>query len=114
MNFEFVYKICNKSEWLAAEKSGKFFGTKKDIEDGYIHFSSEAQVKRTLTKYFHKQKDLILLKIETIKLDNLVWEQASDGNVFPHLYSRFDIKNVSNKYEITLNSDGSHTLPLEY
>ena len=60
MNFEFVYKICSKSEWLSAIQNGKFIGTKKDIEDGYIHFSNKNQIKRTLDKYFSKQKDLVL------------------------------------------------------
>ena len=114
MNFEFVYKICSKSEWLSAIQNGKFLGTKKDIEDGYIHFSDKNQIKRTLDKYFSKQKDLILLKIETLKLNNLVWEQASDGNVFPHLYSALDTLSVCSKYYIILNEDDSYTLPSVY
>ena len=41
-----------------------------------------------LLKNFTKNKnDLILLKVDTLKLDHLVWEQASDGTMFPHLYS---------------------------
>jgi len=114
MEFQFVYKICNKSEWLIAKKNKKFAGTKKDKEDGFIHFSDKKQVQGTLKKYYFKQKDLILLKIETFKLDNLVWEQASDGNMFPHLYSSFDISNVCNEHDITLNEDGTHTLPFNY
>ena len=114
MEFQFVYKICNKSEWLIAKKNKKFTGTKKDKEDGFIHFSDKKQVQGTLKKYYFKQKDLILLIIETFKLDNLVWEQASDGNMFPHLYSSFDISNVCNEHNITLNEDGTHTLPFNY
>ena len=114
MEFEFVYKICNKSEWLIAKKSKKFTGTKKDKEEGFIHFSDQKQVQGTLKKYYFGQKDLILLKIETLKLDNLVWEQASDGNMFPHLYSSFDISSVCNEHDITLNKDGTHILPSNY
>jgi len=109
MNFDFVYKICSKSEWLFAKQKGQFIGTKKDIEDDYIHFSDKTQVERTLDKYFFKQKNLILLKIETLKLDSLVWEQASDGNVFPHLYSIFNVSSVRNEYDIILNENGSYT-----
>ena len=114
MKFEFVYKICSKSEWFVSKQNKKFIGTKKDIEDGFIHFSDKKQVQGTLKKYYFNQKDLILLKIETIKLDNLVWEQASDGNMFPHLYSSFDISNVCDELDITLNENGSHTLPSNY
>ena len=96
------------------QKNKKFTGTKKDKEDGFIHFSDKKQVQGTLKKYYFKQKDLILLKIETFKLDNLVWEQASDGDMFPHLYSSFDISNVCNELDITLNENGIHALPSNY
>ena len=56
MELEFVYKICNKSEWLVAKQNKKFNGTEKDKEDGFIHFSDKDQVKGTLKKYFIKKK----------------------------------------------------------
>ena len=114
MELEFVYKICNKSEWLAAKQNKKFTGTEKDKEDGFIHFSDKDQVKGTLKKYFIKKKDLILLKIETLKLDNLVWEQVSNGDMFPHLYSSLNVSSVCNEYDITLNKDGTYNLPSNY
>ena len=111
MDFKFVYKICTKSELLEAKSKGQFTGSKKDLEDGYIHFSDKEQLKGTLNKFFFNQKNLILLKIDTFKLDNLIYEQASDGNMFPHLYSTLDISNVFSEYEIKSNEDGSHILP---
>ena len=114
MEFEFVYKICSKSEWLIAKQKKKFTGTTKDKEDGFIHFSDRHQVQRTLKKYYFRKKDLILLKIKTLKLDNLIWEQASNGNMFPHLYSALDLANVCNVYDIILNKDGTHALPPNY
>ena len=87
-------------------------GSSKDIADGYIHFSGEDQVKGTLEKYYSKQENLVLLKVETLKLDHLIWEQASDGNMFPHLYSSLDLSNVVDEYEITIGEDGCHNLPI--
>ena len=114
MNLEFVYKICKKSEWHLAKSNGKFNGTKKDISDGYIHFSSIDQLESTLKKYYNKEKDLILLKVKTINLESLIWEQASDGNFFPHLYSILDISNVCGEHYLDLNEDGSHKIPFDY
>ena len=114
MNFKFVYKICSKFEWLEYKKKGQLTGSKKDLEDGYIHFSGEDQVESTLKKFYTNQKDLILLKVDTLKLDHLLWEQASDGNMFPHLYSALDMSNVVDEFEITLNDDGSHNLPANF
>jgi uncharacterized protein (DUF952 family) len=114
MNFKFVYKICTKSEWQEIKNLGQSMGTKKDIDDGYIHFSGEDQVEGTLKKFYSNQEDLILLKVDTLKLDHLLWEQASDGNMFPHLYSALDISNVVDEFEITLSDDGSHILPANF
>ena len=111
MNFKFVYKICTKSEWQEIKSKGQLTGSKKDLEDGYIHFSGDDQIAGTLKKFYQNQKDLILLKIDTLKLDHLVWEQASDGIMFPHLYSPLDISNVVDEFDITLDDEGTHVLP---
>ena len=111
MNFKFIYKICTKSELKDAKNKEQFKGSKKDLDDGFIHFSSEEQVKGTLKKYYSNQKDLILLKVDTLKLDHLIWEQASDGNMFPHLYSPLDLSNVVDEFEISLDKVGNHKLP---
>ncbi len=81
------------------------------MRDGFIHFSGEEQVKGTLEKYYPKQKNLVLLKVETLKLDHLIWEQASDGNMFPHLYSPLDLSNVVDEFEVILAENGTHKLP---
>ena len=111
MNLKYIFKIIDSDEWQKAKQSKTYSGSSKDIEDGFIHFSGEDQVRRTLEKYYSKQKRLILLKIETLKLDHLIWEQASDGNMFPHLYSSLELSNVVDEFEIKLKDDGVHKLP---
>jgi uncharacterized protein (DUF952 family) len=111
VNLKYIFKIIDKEDWQKVKESGTYLGSSKDIQDGFIHFSGEEQVKGTLEKYYLKQKNLVLLKVETLKLDNLIWEQASDGNMFPHLYSSLDLSNVIDEFEISLNDDGSHVLP---
>ena len=112
MNLKYIFKIINLDEWQKIKQSETYLGSSKDIEDGYIHFSGEDQVKGTLEKYYSKQENLVLLKVETLKLDHLIWEQASDGTMFPHLYSSLDLSNVVDEYEITIGEDGSHNLPI--
>ena len=114
MNFKFIYKICTKSELEEAKTKNKFEGSKKDLEDGFIHFSGEDQVEGTLKKYYTDQKELVLLKIDTLKLDHLIWEQASDGNMFPHLYSSLNLSSVIDEYELTFDEDGLHKLPANF
>ena len=111
MNLKHIYKIIENDELKKAKLSGEYLGSAKDIQDGYIHFSCQEQVESTLKKYYSGIDNLILLKVETLKLDHLVWEQASDGNFFPHLYSPLNLINVVNEYEIGLDKEGNHELP---
>ena len=69
MNFKYVYKIIDKDEWALAKDKGVYLGSKKDLEDGYIHFSEEFQITGTLEKFFKGQENLLLLKVNTDKLE---------------------------------------------
>jgi uncharacterized protein (DUF952 family) len=111
VNLKYIFKIIDFDEWQKVKQSETYLGSYKDIADGYIHFSGEDQVKGTLEKYYSKQENLVLLKVETLKLDHLIWEQASDGNMFPHLYSSLDLSNVVDEFEINLTDNGIHELP---
>ena len=111
MNLKYIYKIIDKNDLYKARISGSYSGSSKDIKDGYIHFSSEDQVLGTLKKYYKNEKNLVLLKVETLNLDHLLWEQASDGNMFPHLYSPLNIKYIVDELELLIDEHGNHVLP---
>ena len=106
-----IFKLFRKDEWLKFKASGRTDGAPIDVSDGFIHFSEEEQVRETLKKYYDKQENLILLKVHTLNLEHLVWENASNGDMYPHLYSTLDIANVEDEFELILNKDGSHQLP---
>ena len=105
MNLKYIYKILDNNEWQKAKSKGLYSGSSKDIQDGFIHFSGEEQIEGTLNKYYSKQENLILLKIVTLNLDHLIWEQASDGNFFPHLYSTLNINSVVDEFKISLEGN---------
>ena len=59
MNLKYIFKIIDIDEWQKVKDLGTYSGSSKDIEDGFIHFSGEDQVKETLEKYYSKQKNLV-------------------------------------------------------
>jgi uncharacterized protein (DUF952 family) len=107
---KFIFKICYLSEWNKFKKKGKFYGSKKDISDGYIHFSNKNQIKSTLNKYFKREKKLVLLKVNIKGIKNLVWERSRKGEFFPHLYSHIELHKVKKIYKIILKKDGAYSL----
>jgi uncharacterized protein (DUF952 family) len=91
-----IYKILRTPEWTALNAAGRTAGAPVDVDDGYVHFSTGAQVGETLTKHFGKATGLVLLACES---DNfgaaLHWEPSRGGALFPHLYRMLDIADVA-------------------
>ena len=46
-----------------AQAAGQFTGSAVDIRDGYIHFSTAAQLGETARKHFHGQSGLMVLEV---------------------------------------------------
>jgi uncharacterized protein (DUF952 family) len=103
-----IYKILNADVWRAAVARGAFEGVGIDLADGYIHFSTAAQVEETAAKHFAGQDDLLLVAVEADKLgDKLVFEVSRGGALFPHLYA--PLPTALAKYALPLNrrADGA-------
>src|SRR4029077_16512565 len=47
-----IYKICSAPAWREAERQGVYRGSADDARDGFIHFSTAAQVPETARKHF--------------------------------------------------------------
>jgi uncharacterized protein (DUF952 family) len=108
----FVYKICTAVLWAEAEREHVFRGAPVDFADGYIHFSTAAQVAETLTKHFSGQTDLLLVEVDTARLgEALKWEPSRGGALFPHLYGLLDLAAVNRLMPLPLGTDGRHILP---
>ena len=56
-----IYKICSASAWREAERRGTFKGSADDLRDGFIHFSSRAQLMETARRHFSGQAGLFLI-----------------------------------------------------
>ena len=106
----YIYKICDAGIWRAAEQAGIFTGAEIDITDGYIHFSTAAQIASTLALHFAGKDNLLLIEVDTDRLD-IRYEPARDGQLFPHLYDSLDMVHVRNIWTLTLDKDNLHILP---
>ena len=72
------------------------------------HDEGEEEDELSFTSY---DDTIILLEVEALKLTNLIYEQSSDGNMFPHLYSELNISHVYKDYEISISKEGDYILP---
>jgi uncharacterized protein (DUF952 family) len=107
-----IYKICPASAWREAERQGVYRGSADDIRDGFIHFSTAAQVAETAGKHFFGQTGLFLIAVDADALgEALRWEPSRNNELFPHLYGELDLGAVEDVLNMVARSDGSHDIP---
>ena len=107
-----IYKIVPASLWQDARRAGLFTGAPVDHADGFIHFSTAAQVSETAARHFAGQQDLLLLAVDGDMLGAaLVYEPSRGGALFPHLYAALPLDAVLWEKPLPLGPDGLHLFP---
>ena len=106
-----IYKILRRSEWEVLKSAGRTEGAPVDRADGFIHFSTAAQVVETAARYFAEESDLVLVAVDSARLgDALRWEPSRGGQLFPHLYAPLRLSDVAWDKSLPLGAAG-HIFP---
>lgn len=109
-----IYKVMTAYDWQVAQRAGLYEGSADDKRDGFIHFSSAAQLAETLRKHFAGARDLVLLYVHDGSIEPpeaLRWERSRGGDLFPHLYGSLPVAVVQRVEALALDAHGLHVLP---
>ena len=107
-----IYKIVPQALWREAEAAGRFLGAPVDHADGFIHFSTAAQVAETAARHFAGQDGLLLVAVDAERLGPaLRYETSRGGALFPHLYGALDLDAVAWVAPLPLGPGGAHVFP---
>lgn len=106
-----IFKIVPRAEWEA--QSGDYHGSAHDKADGFLHFSTAAQLRDTLRLYYAGQNDLMLVAVDSDALGAaLKWEHSTSRNEdFPHLYGALSCDAMKWARPITRGADSEFGLP---
>ena len=111
----FIYTLVRAADWRAAEAAGAYAGSADDARDGFLHFSTAAQVRASAAKHRAGVPDLVLVEADAAALGGaLKWEAASGGKrpgLFPHLYAPLPLSAVVRAVALPLGADGLHVFP---
>lgn len=106
-----IYKIFRRPEWDHLARTGETTGAPIDVADGFVHFSTAAQVAETAARYFADISDLVLVACDADALGPaLKWEPSRGGALFPHLYRRLTLADVVWDKSLPLGATG-HIFP---
>ena len=109
---EIVYKIVTEDQWREALEKDVFDGAPVDLADGFIHFSTGAQVRETARRHFAGQSDLLLIAFDSEALGaELKFEASRGGDLFPHLYAPLDPALALSVAPLPIGDDGTHSFP---
>ena len=106
-----IYKILLRPEWDAFRAAGQTLGAPIDLADGYVHFSTAAQVAETAAKWFADKSDLVLVACHAEGFGAaLKWEASRGGALFPHVYRPLHLSDVVWDKSLPLGISG-HIFP---
>lgn len=110
---DYIYRALSKAEWAAAEAAGVYHGHEHDLRDGFLHFSTGAQLGETLARHYAGREGLVLLEVDPGALGGLLkWEPSRGGDLFPHLYAGLTPAMVRRVIPAPLGKDGLHVVAL--
>ena len=112
-----IYTLIREADWRAAEAAGAYHGSSDDQRDGFLHFSTAAQLRASAAKHRAGVADLWMIEADAAALGPaLRWEPASGGSragLFPHLYAALPLDKIRRAVPVPLDAAGVHVFPAE-
>jgi uncharacterized protein (DUF952 family)/GNAT superfamily N-acetyltransferase len=117
-----ILHLTNSTNWIEAQQQG-FITAPSLATEGFIHCSTEYQMRDVANKYYRGATDMVLVHIDPVTLASpLKWEPPAhiDGSpslpnepLFPHIYGVINLDAVIRVIDFPSNSDGSFDLPAQ-
>jgi uncharacterized protein (DUF952 family) len=107
-----IYHMCPAEAWQQALAAGEYVGTADDRRDGFLHFSTAAQIAESARRHRAGQAGLVLVAVDADPLGKRVrWEKSRGGDLFPHLYGALLPQEAARIEPLPLGADGLHIFP---
>ena len=98
---QLIYKIVTPDAYQAMQADGALTRSGVDAADGFVHFSTAAQLIETLDKHYAGHADLVLLAVsDTACGAALKWEVSRGGDKFPHLYDKLKTPHIADVFHL--------------
>lgn len=104
-----ILHITKRQQWEQAELLGVYRSDTLDSE-GFIHCSTPQQVVKTANSFFYNQKGLVLLCIESEKVQSSILYEGVAEEKFPHIYGPLNIDAVTQVIDFEPNEKGEFEL----
>lgn len=104
--------LCRPEEWERALAAGAYRADSLESE-GFIHCSTPQQIVATALRHRAGQQGLLLLVIDSNRVGpEIRYEQAKNGEAYPHIYGPLNTDAVTAVKPFPLQPDGSFLQPI--
>ena len=108
-----ILHITDRQQWENSKDNGSYRGDTLDTE-GFIHCSTLLQIVKTANRFFAHQKDLVLLCIDSDKVQpEIKYEAVAEDELFPHIYGSLNLDAVFQVLDFEPGTDGLFEIPPE-
>jgi len=108
-----ILHITQREQWEQAKLLQAYRGDTLDSE-GFIHCSTLLQVVKVANTFFAGQQGLILLCIDSNKVQAEIRYEGFEGEHFPHIYGSLNFDAVFKVVDFEPGEDGKFELPEEF
>ena len=107
-----IYHIAEGRAWDAAQAEGAYMADSL-ATDGFIHCSTPAQLLDVAESFYRGRKGLVLLTIDTSRVQAQLRYENLDGGVelYPHLYGPLNLDAVVSAVPFEPDVKGGFELP---
>ena len=106
-----IWHITKREQWEQAVLAQVYCGETLDSEK-FIHCSTSQQVLKVANLFFSGQQGLVLLGIDSSKVQADIRYEAVDGTEFPHIYGALNTDAVVEVLDFEPGIDGLFDLQL--
>lgn len=106
-----IWHITKRKQWEQAQIAQVYLSDSLASE-GFIHCSTQEQVLPTANFLFRSQQDLVLLGIDSSKVQPEIRYEDVDGTTFPHIYGALNTDAVVEVLNLQPGVDGLFELKL--
>ncbi len=100
-----ILHICERLAWDQARSKG-IYSPASLANEGFIHASRPEQVLAVANRFYQKAADLLLLWIDVQKVQAPIYDEAADGDLYPHIYGPLNLDAVCKVSEFAPDADG--------
>ena len=106
-----IYHITDMPQWQDALNRGAVRPPSLKAE-GFIHFSTAAQLAATVQRHFPHLEELVVLHVPEARVQqHLRYEPATGGELFPHLYAALPLTAITDVSIVLREADGGLDWP---